>query len=236
MSDRRYDADETRAIFQQAAQLHPDAPEASAEVDRDGLTLEELQRIGLEVGIAPTQIAAAASALDHRGVAGPVRRVFGLPASVSRVVPLPRSPTEREWEQMVAGFRTMFGAVGESMTVGGLRTWTNGSLHMALEPTTDGEQLRMSTVSDTGVALHVLGAVTGAMAVLMGGVVIAAGKPEKFAAIVTLFGGLAVGAWVTNLLRLPRWARSTAAQMDATGARVVALLAKPERPTEDDHA
>jgi hypothetical protein len=222
MSDRRYGEDEARAIFRLATT--GDARDQSLPGESGGLTLDELQRIGQEAGIEPARVVQAAEQLDARGKAAPVRRSLGLPIGVSRVVDLPRAPTDREWERLISEFRTTFGAQGHATTSGGLREWSVGNLHISVEPTALGEQLRLSTVKDDAVALNGLGVVLTGMAALMGAVVAAAGKPEKALLILGMFGAMAVAAFGANVIRLPRWARERERQMEAIAERAVKLL------------
>ena len=222
MSKRRYGDDEVREIFSLATA--GDARDPSLSGESGGTTLEELQRIGQEAGIDPAQVAQAAASLDARGRTAPVRRSFGMPVGVSRVVDLPRAPTDREWEQMISEFRTTFGTKGRATTSGGLREWTHGNLHICVEPTAHGEQLRLSTLKDDGIALNVMGTAMGAMAALSSAVVTAAGKPGKALLVLAMFGGMSLTAFVTNLIRLPRWARERERQMEALADHAVKLL------------
>jgi hypothetical protein len=192
-----------------------------------GLTLEELQHIGQEAGIEPARVAQAAASLDARGRPAPIRRSFGLPIGLSRVVDLPRAPTDREWEQLISEFRTTFGVKGHATSSGGLREWSQGNLHICVEPTEHGEQLRLSTLEEDAIALNGLGLVLGGMSVLMGAVVAAGGKPGKALAVLGMFGGMALAAFGANLLRLPRWARERERQMEAIAEHAVKLLSKP---------
>src|SRR5262245_46169416 len=164
MSTRRYRDEEVREIFSLATTGSTRDPSLPAE--SSGLTLDELQRIGQEAGIDPARVAQAAERLDARGRSAPVRRSLGLPVGVSRVVDLPRAPTDREWERLISEFRTTFGTQGSTTTSGGLREWSQGNLHISVEPTADGEQLRLSTVKEDAIALNGLGLVMGGMAVL----------------------------------------------------------------------
>ena len=143
------------------------------------------------------------------------------------MVDLPRAPTDREWEQLIAEFRTTFGAQGKTTTSGGLREWSQGSLHISVEPTEHGEQLRLSTLKEDAVALNGLSVVLSAMSVLFGAVVAAAGKPEKALIIFGLFGGMSLFAFGANLIRLPRWARERERQMETLAEHAVKLLSKP---------
>jgi hypothetical protein len=226
MTERRYGDDEVREIFSLATT--GGTRDRSLAPESDGLTLGEMQRIGREVGIDPSRIAQAADTLDARGRVAPVRKSFGLPVGVSRVVDLPRAPTDREWEQMVSEFRTTFGTRGQTTASGGLREWSNGNLHICVEPTTRGEQLRLSTLKEDAIALNGLSVVLSAMAVIMAAVVTAAGKPSKALAIVILLGGMALVTFSTNVIRLPRWARERTRQMESLAEHAVKLLSGPE--------
>jgi len=227
MTERRYGEEEVREIFSLATT--GDRRDGVLPSEPGGLTLDELQRIGQEVGIEPARVAQAAEQLDARGKLAPMRRSFGLPVGVSRVVDLPRAPTDREWERLISEFRTTFGTQGHTTTTGGLREWSQGNLHISIEPTEYGEQLRLSTLKEDGIALNGLGGLMGAMSVLFSAVVTAAGKPDKALLILGLFGGMSLAAFGTNLVRLPRWARERERQMEAIAEHAVKLLSDPGR-------
>jgi hypothetical protein len=226
MTERRYDDDEVREIFSLATT--GGQRDRSLPAESDGLTLDEMQRIGQEAGIEPTRVAQAAKALDARGKVAPVRRSFGLPVGVSRVVDLPRAPTDREWEQLVSEFRSTFAARGQTTSSGGLREWSNGNLHICVEPTARGEQLRLSTSKEDARALNGLALVFSGMSVIMSSVVTASGKPGKALVILGLFGGMALASFATNVIRLPRWARERTRQMESLAEHAVKLLSNPE--------
>jgi hypothetical protein len=222
MSARRYGDDEVREIFRRATE--GDVDPRAVPADQGGLTLEELQRIGAEVGIAPTRVMRAAMSLQALGQGGTVRRSFGLPFGVSRVVDLPRAPTDREWELLVSECRTMFEARGEMTTNGGMREWSNGNLHIAVEPTANGHQLRLSTKKDEVRVLNMLSLLFAVMATVMGITVAASGKVEKTFPVVMMFGGFAMASYAINLFRVPQWARTRERQMAALAERAVRLL------------
>jgi hypothetical protein len=222
MTERRYGEDEVREIFSLATTGGARDPSLPAEAD--GLTLDELQRIAEQVGIEPARVAQAAARLGARGAPAPVRRSFGLPVGVSRVVDLPRAPTDREWEQLVSEFRTTFETQGQMATTGGLREWSAGSLHISVEPTAHGEQLRLSTLKEDGMILNGFSAIMGAMSVIMGSVVATAGQPGKALPVIAMFGGMGLFAFGANLVRLPRWARERERQMEAIAEHAVKLL------------
>ncbi|HEY2855974.1 MAG TPA: hypothetical protein VGJ18_24255 [Gemmatimonadaceae bacterium] len=225
MTKRRYGDEEAREIFSLATT--GETRDRSLPADSGGMTLDELQRIGQEAGIEPARVAEAAATLDARGRAAPLRRSFGLPVGVSRVVDLPRAPTDREWEQLISEFRTTFETQGQATTSGGMRQWSQGNLHISVEPNERGEQLRLSTLKEDGIALNGLGSVLAGMSALFGAVVAAAGKPEKALVILAMFGGMSLFAFGANLVRLPRWARLRERQMEAIAEHAVKLLSKP---------
>jgi hypothetical protein len=229
MTTRRYGDDEVREIFSLATT--GDTRDRSLPAESGGLTLDDLQRIGQEAGIEPARIAQAAQKLDARGRPAPIRRSFGLPIGVSRVVDLPRAPTDREWEQLISEFRTTFGTQGQAIASGGLREWSQGNLHISVEPTEHGEQLRLSTLKCDAAALNGLGLVMGGMSLLMGAVVASAGKPGKALVLIGMFGGIALAAFGANLIRLPLWARERERQMEAIAEHAVTLLSNPQDPS-----
>ena len=223
MTERRYGDEEIREIFAIATTGEGAGNRAPA-AESDGMTLRELQRIGEEAGIEPARVVEAAARLEARGRAAPLRRSLGLPVGVSRVVDLPRAPTDREWEQLIAEFRSTFGARGEHSSAGGLREWSVGELHICVEPTARGHQLRLSTLKSDGQALNALGIALTALGTIMSLVVTAAGKGEKALAVFAMFAGMGAIGIVANVLRLPRWARERERQMEALAGHTVQLL------------
>ena len=226
MTDRRYGEDEVREIFRIATT--DGVRERLLPGESSALTLAELQRIGQEVGIEPARVAQAAAKLDAHVRAAPVRKSFGMPIGLSRVVDLPRAPSDREWELLISEFRTAFGVQGEVTTTGSFREWSSGNLHISVEPTATGQQLRLSSLKDDGIALNWFGAMTGVMSVLTGAAVAVSGKPpEKALAAFGMFGGMAFVSFAANVIRLPRWARERERQMEAVAEHAVRLLANP---------
>src|SRR5689334_8983938 len=143
MPDRRYNDKEIAAIFRAATERR-EIP--GREVAREeGLTLADLQAIGSEVGISADAVAQAAQALDERAVAVP-RTFLGLPLGVARTVNLNRQLTDQEWDRLVVQLREVFDARGSIRSEGSLRQWTNGNLHVLVEPTATGHRIRFRTL------------------------------------------------------------------------------------------
>jgi hypothetical protein len=81
--ERRYGKDEVSEIVEAAAAARPSSGSAHLPSVR-GLTLAELQEIGVEVGVAPDRIADAAAKVDRRRNATPARTWLGMPVSAGR--------------------------------------------------------------------------------------------------------------------------------------------------------
>jgi hypothetical protein len=218
MTERRYRDGEVRKILELATRS--DAGAASA---AEGLTLGEIQSIALEVGVAPEAVSSAAASLALRP-AVPPRRSWGMPIEVGRTIALPRSLTDHEWDQLVAELRATFRAKGRVVVQGGLREWSNGRLHACIEPAGQGYRLRLGTVKGDAAGLNAFGAIgVGAGAIIVGAGLLTGGPAEAvFGPAVLAASG--AGAFLANLLRLPRWARLRARQMDHIEASVRAMV------------
>lgn len=238
MSDERtYRDDEVAEIFQTAAARGD--TNLPARRSTEGLTLAELQAIGGEVGLAPERIAEAAAALDVRREA--VRRSdFAMPVSVRRTVELPRAPTDREWEMLVAELRETFNARGRVSTRGEVREWSNGHLHAYVEPTLTGHRLRLGTTKGDAKGLNRMGAGLLAMALVWLLVFYASGQLSGELFVPVIFALMGGGALTYNAMRLPSWAQEREAQMEHIAARARLLLGgdapreKPEDPSGGD--
>lgn len=230
-SERRYGEDEARRIFGAAAEAEdhsgPPGPAAG-----EGLTLAELQGIGLEVGLEPEQIARAAAGLDVGRTALPRKRYLGMPVTVGHVVDLPRAPSDGEWDLLVSALRETFGARGKVTESGGIREWTNSNLHAYVEPTADGYRLRLGTLSGRGVGLNRFGAIMGSFSAALLVILALSGRLMEAWPTVMMFGLIAAGSLLANAVTLPAWARRREEQMAEIADRAVALLSSP--PPEID--
>lgn len=230
--ERRYRDEEVAEIFEAAATRPGRGTGALSPAE--GLTLAELQAIGGEVGLAPERVAEAAAALDLRRDA-PRRSDFGMPVSVRRTADLPRAPTDREWEMLVAELRETFGARGREGSRGEVREWSNGNLHAYVEPTPAGYRLRLGTTKGDAVGLNRVGATGLGMALVWLVVLFVAGGLPEGLFLPLVFGLMGGGALAWNALRLPPWAREREEQMERVAARAQALLgARPEAAAGGD--
>ena len=220
--ERRYQDHEIREILDLAiGEEHGPAQSLSA---ADGLTLLELQEVGREVGLPPSRITQAVAAFEGRGESVPRGTTLGLPTSVGRVVPLPRNPSDREWELLIAELRTTFGVKGEVTSHGGLREWSHGTLHAFIEPTETGHRLRL-TDSSLAVAGVVVGGFVLGFALLILVVLFGKDDPGARLAVPGFFGLLGGGLVAGSAISLPKWAREQERRMEHIARRAVSLLA-----------
>ena len=221
---RRFSEDEVAAIFKKATEAQQSR--AKQLPSGEGMTLEELQAIGSEVGIAPALVRQAALSIELAGNSTS-RRFLGIPVGVGRTVDLGRKLTEPEWEQLVVDLRETFDAKGVVKQEGSFRQWTNGNLQALVEPTPTGHRLRMRTTKST--ALAWLSGSVG-LAGLAGALGIASSMgasgnvaPSEIVQI-AVFG---VVMFAFNAVRQPAWARLRRQQMEQVAERI-ALPAEEE--------
>jgi hypothetical protein len=220
MTDRRYSEEEVAAIFRAAAEQPAAAEEQEAPVS-EGLTLGQLQAIGREVGLTPEAIAQAAQAVAMQPVRA--RTFLGMPLAVNHTVQLQRRLSDDEWDRLVVQLREVFGARGSLRTDGSLRQWSNGNLHVLLEPTATGHRLRFGTThggARAGIAagLVMLGSagVTAIATALTGTI----GQATTGIAVMLVAGTVLL---VNRAVRLPFWARTRARQMASLASGLLVL-------------
>jgi hypothetical protein len=218
MSERRFNDQEVAEIIERATRAQSAA--LSQPSSGDGVTLAQLQEIGREVGIAPEAMASAARSLELSD-RQTVRRMFGLPIGVGLTANLGRELTDTEWQRLVVDLRETFDARGRVREDGPFRQWTNGNLQVMVEPTADGNQVRLHTFrQDAGMFIG-LGLAFVALAVVafvskvMAGVDSATLLP-RLLPLAFIGGGLAM----FGAVRLPGWARERRAQMESVVARL----------------
>lgn len=227
--ERKYDEEEAKEIFGLA--VSGDEVGRLPVPTQTGLTLAELQAVGHEIGIDPGRIAQAALALGTRREVLPRRTFLGVPVSVGRIVDLPRALTDREWGILVSDLRETFNARGQVTSHGGIREWTNGNLHVFLEPTATGDRLRLGTHKGNAMAVFTIGAAGLALGLSL--LTLFAFEELGRAAMVipalmAAFGGVALAS---NVLRLPRWAREREEQMESIAGRVAGLVGDGSPPS-----
>jgi hypothetical protein len=214
MTERRYTEDEAAEIFRVAAELEERVPRALAPAE--GLTIAELQAIGREAGLSPELVARAA----RRAAEPPATafRFLGLPIGVSRTVEIDEPLADGDWEQLVSELRETFEAKGVVRYDGPFRQWSNGNLHVLVEPTPAGHRLRFRTRNGMSQSMLSGGLITmaGAAAMFLVGAFTAGADPMRGAAMLGLIGA---GMFTFGAMRLPAWARRRQEQMNALAER-----------------
>lgn len=224
MTDRRFSEEEAAAIFERAADAQQSGHHALAPTE--GMTLAELQAIGVEVGLPAELVAQAARSIERAGP--PATRSFlGLPVGVSRTVELSRRLSEDEWERLVVDLRETFDARGVARTDGSFRQWTNGNLQALLEPTAGGHRLRLRTYKADARLLMTagVGGAVSAVVVILGNLAGGVATPGWWgkAAALALLG---LGAYALGAARVVRWARTRGRQMEGVADRLLAATSE----------
>lgn len=221
MTDRQFNDDEVAEIFRRASETSQTAADALS--PSSGLTLGALQDIGRQVGLAPEAVADAARSLERQEPRFRAR-MLGVTVGVGRTVPLERKISDEEWERLVTVLRDTFDARGRHRVDGSLREWTNGNLQILIEPTVQGDRLRMRTVNAAarallsgGVLLLGAAAVIAAVALVVG----PASEPRLLPPLLPLAGG-GVASLILGMRRVYGWAQTRLAQMDDIARRLTA--------------
>jgi hypothetical protein len=227
MSERRYNEDEVAQIFERATEAQKASLPAARPVE--GLTLRELQEVGRDVGLPPELVERAARSLDVMGQ-GHGRKLLGfIPIGVGRTVELPRPLTEAEWHRLVSDLRETFDARGKLAEHGPFKQWTNGNLQALLEPTPDGQRLRLKTLKGSAMSMMGTGAmmlgITGAIWVSM---MLRAAPFDGGAFGVLMLTGL--GLLIGGLVPLPSWARTRQRQMEEIAERLSLATTTATKP------
>ncbi|MBX3174282.1 MAG: hypothetical protein KF709_07705 [Gemmatimonadaceae bacterium] len=222
MSERRFSDDEVAAIFARATEVRDHQPKAL--VRSEGMSLGELQAIGVEAGISAELIARAAREIDQPS-APPVPTLLGLPIGAAHTVELPRALTDREWELFVVQLRETFDAQGKVSSHGSFRQWQNGHLQVLVEPSGNGQRVRFKTDKRDTKAFVAIGAsMAGFFGLMAFGVSFV--NPEKAVRLASVLTPMVIaGAAYTgfNLSRIPGWRRLRSSQMQRLGDSLLAL-------------
>ncbi|MBX9929674.1 MAG: hypothetical protein K2X99_12285 [Gemmatimonadaceae bacterium] len=216
--ERRFDDDEVALILEQASQVSAQRHEHELVERAPGLSLAQLQQIAAESGIAPDDVARAAANVARGGIAPmQVRRTLGVPVALGKTVLLARPLTDAEWDRIVVVLRETFEARGTVRAEGTLREWSNGNLRVVLEPTPNGQRLRLSTRRGDAGLWAAVGAGSAALGATLAATAWMSGAAEALMSALPVLGvGLAMLA--RNAVLLPRWARQRSAQLDAVAA------------------
>jgi hypothetical protein len=117
-----YNENEIGAILRRAAEMSLDESGPNAA----GLSIEELQQVGLEAGLDPDLILRAAAEMQQRGPKRP-KNFFGGPLSYSNDFVLDGEIDAAIWEEMISSIRGSFKDPGVVSTRESVFEWTSQS-------------------------------------------------------------------------------------------------------------
>ena len=144
MSKKRvYTEEEIAEIFRQAAS-DQEIWKAKNQI-KEGLTLEELQKIGSEAGITPAFIERAAAIVGDKPIQVGRETLFNIPFGVSRTHYFPEKFTDAEWENLVVLLRQAYQNEGELYHVGAFRSWKTENVSVIGEPYLDGYRVTLTS-------------------------------------------------------------------------------------------
>ena len=225
MTERRYGEREVREIFARAAEAGAEASGGSARAH--GLTLRELQDMGLEAGLGPEHVARAAAALDAGTEVLPRRRWMGLPVAVGRIVPLPQELTDREWAFLVSELRLTFDARGHDWSRPDRREWSDDNLHAVIEDAPTGPRLHLGTHKRESVDWAFVGVGPLGVGFAFAVLALAAGGSAEALLVPAMMGLAGAGMSAYHVAGLPRWANQHERRMAHIAEWTRNLLSAP---------
>ncbi len=118
---RSYNEKETGALIQRATALHEEAT-GSLQHTRS-LSIEEVEHIAAELGLAPEYVRTAALEMEDRLYANKSFSFFGGPFVIDQARVVDGTMTQEQWEQVVMELRAFTGKKGQVDEVGSAREW-----------------------------------------------------------------------------------------------------------------
>ena len=224
---RTYSQDEVREIIRRAT-------EATAERERresedSGLSMDDLADLATSAGIDPDVMLQAARSLDREVHEPFEKRMLGVKISAAHAIRVEGPFSEEDWLALVADCRSTFEAKGTVQSTAGLREWSNGNLHVLVEPAGSTTIIRMRTHHGAAQRMAGAGAAMSIAAIAMMISAFSDGRPlgDVFSNMIWIVAALfaAGGLMVT---RIRNWSRTRSAQMEAIGQRIEARRPKRE--------
>lgn len=222
--ERRYNEKEIAAIFEQAAKDF-DAAQQQMQAS-DGLTLREIEEIAKEAGISAAFVKRAASKVDLRSDSPPVKKLFGLPTQVNRVVELPNNFGDEDWDQLIVAFHDAYGMIGtvKEQRDGRIRSWITDKVQVYLEPTGTGSRLRVISMNGPDTLMFLFGSIFFFVSMMFMAIIISKGKfmtemDDTMLMFILTALGLGVGGFGAS--RMPKWYKNEEQRIDGILSRTV---------------
>lgn len=216
---RTYSQDEVREIIRRAAETT--AERERLQSDDSGLSINDLADLATATGIDPQIMIDAARSLDREVEETFEKRLLGVKISAAHAIRVEGSFSEADWQALVADLRSTFEAKGKLNQTSGLREWSNGNLHVLVEPAGGDTIIRMRTVNGGAQRMGAAGmAMTFAMVIMMmSAFPEARSTGDLFGTVMLVFAAL-FGAGALLVTRIRGWSRTRQAQMEALGRRI----------------
>lgn len=221
---RTYSERETAKILRRAAEIQ-------SRTDRqrpagDGLTPEELVRIGQEVGLDPDAIRQAMDGLKDDGDEVQTRWLGAPPSyEVERV--FEGTLTDDQWNAIVGELNSTFTQSIEGVTSGPVRTWhykaDMGKVHFSATQTGNSFRLKSTTYMDDGIAV---GMIMTILAMIVGSAItwsFDALRPYLSVLLMTVWVA-GVGMWFRKITS--NWHRRDRRKMNRMMDRIEARIAE----------
>ena len=222
--ERRYNEKEIAAIFEQAAK---DFDVAQQKVQSgEGLTLKEIEGIAKEVGISPEFVQRAASKVELKQRSPRDKKIAGLPFQIARLVQLPASFGDQEWDRLIADLHDVYGVVGtiQETRQGRGRSWATENVQVYLEPTGSSQRLRVISTNGGGTLLLLFGSIFFMVSLMFMVILMTKGKfmtEMDDTAIMFIFSFLGLGTAGWGASRLPKWHKREEQRLDMIVSRVL---------------
>jgi hypothetical protein len=155
-----YDDRQAASILKKAAELQSASAGGEGETQ---LSIDDLKRIGAEVGIAPEMVEEASRRMGNSGSRG--GRV-----STERVITVDGELGERDYEEVVAILRSEYGHPGTPSTLGSAYEWSageTGGMHLSMMPRGGKTTITVSQRRDGIVVAWILSGIFSFMGILL---------------------------------------------------------------------
>ena len=216
---RTYSQDEVREIIRRAAETT--ASRERSQSEDSGLSIDDLRDLAISTGLDPQVMLDAARSLDRDVEETFEKRLLGVKISAAHAIRIEGPFTDHDWHALVADCRSTFKAKGKVHDHVGTREWSNGNLHVLVEPAGEDVIVRMRT--HNGQAQQFMGigiAIAVSIFVGLGSTFDSSSLTgDPLGNLMLLFGAVfAFSAFLYTRIR--RWAQTRESQMDAMGRRI----------------
>jgi len=216
---RSYTQDEVREIIRRAAEKT--AKMQRSESEDSGLSIEDLKDLAVSTGLDPQVMLDAARSLDRDVDETFEKRILGVKISAAHAIRVEGQLSDKEWQSLVADCRSTFAAKGKVSDQAGLREWSNGNLHVLVEPAGDDSIVRMRTHQGQAQSMMAGGvAMLLAFTAMILSTYADGGAADNLLPQMMIIVALVFGGGVFAKKRISSWSQTRESQMVAIGRRI----------------